>query len=128
MAQTNLRITQKLADKLGVSVRTATRKIALDSSVRIVERSPVDKGRFRASWRFNEGSIDNSTAPPGLNAAPRIQIPELTGKQPFFISNSLPYAVPLEEGHSQQAPLGIVGITVAEVEAEIQSYLVGKIQ
>jgi hypothetical protein len=33
-----------------------------------------------------------------------------------YITNSLPYAIPLEFGHSQQAPGGMVRITVARFQ------------
>ena len=109
-------------------MKTVIRKVAIDASVKILERSPVDTGRFRASWRFNEGSVDDTVAPPGPNSVPSVSIPQLSGEEPFYISNSLPYAIALEEGHSQQAPLGIVGITVAELEADLKSLFGGKIE
>ena len=35
-------------------------------------------------------------------------------KQPIYISNALPYALPLEYGHSQQAPNGMIRVTVED--------------
>src|SRR5688572_24832833 len=34
----------------------------------------------------------------------------------IIISNNLPYIVKLEHGHSQQAPAGVVAVSIAEVE------------
>lgn len=127
MATSNFRITQRLADKLGVTVKRAAQKFTVDAATRILERSPVDKGRYRASWRFNEGSVDESVAAPGDASIPQINL-TISGTQIVYISNNLPYALPLEEGHSRQAPLGVVGITLAEMEAEAESYLGGKIK
>ena len=37
--------------------------------------------------------------------------------------NNLPYIEALENGHSQQAPLGMAAVTLAEVAAEIDAIL-----
>lgn len=39
----------------------------------------------------------------------------LTGKSVIYVSNSLPYIVPLEFGHSKQAPAGMVRTAIADV-------------
>jgi len=35
-------------------------------------------------------------------------------EESIFIVNNLVYIIPLEHGHSQQAPAGMVGVTIAE--------------
>lgn len=76
-------------------------------------------GRFRGNWQF---SIDS----PAIAELDRIdpsgnetladlmaQVQALTIGQTAYIVNNLPYAVPLEYGHSTQAPGGMVRVTLA---------------
>lgn len=80
-------------------------------------------GRFRGNWQF---SIDSpATAeldridPSGSEtiAALLNQVQALTIGQTAYIVNNLPYAVPLEYGHSTQAPSGMVRVTLANFQA-----------
>lgn len=79
-------------------------------------------GRFRGNWMFSIGSPDNSTTdevdPTERNASARITNGALEFKagETAYITNSLPYAIPLEYGHSTQAPGGMVRITVARFQ------------
>lgn len=107
---------EKAAEVLGVeSVREAAVTLALTLDKKIVEKTPVDTGRARANWFVAEGAprltTTESTAPSSR--------PALTGRSVIFITNSLPYIVPLEYGHSGQAPNGMVRISIAEVLASL---------
>jgi hypothetical protein len=79
-------------------------------------------GRFRGNWMFSIGSPDNTTTeevdPSGRKSTARIVdgAIEFKAGDTAFITNSLPYAIPLEFGHSQQAPGGMVRITVARFQ------------
>lgn len=79
-------------------------------------------GRFRGNWRFSIGSPDNTTTdevdPSGRKSTARIVdgAIEFKAGDTAYITNSLPYAIPLEFGHSQQAPGGMVRITVARFQ------------
>ncbi|MNJ81742.1 hypothetical protein D3C77_807050 [compost metagenome] len=44
------------------------------------------------------------------------QVQALTIGQTAFIVNNLPYAIPLEYGHSSQAPAGMVRVTLANFQ------------
>jgi hypothetical protein len=46
----------------------------------------------------------------------RLQVEQLTIGQTAYIVNNLPYAAPLEYGHSKQAPGGMVRITLARFQ------------
>jgi hypothetical protein len=50
-------------------------------------------------------------------------VAEIDGTTAIFITSNLPYMEALENGHSGQAPNGMVRITVAEIAAEIDSML-----
>jgi hypothetical protein len=79
-------------------------------------------GRFRGNWMFSIGSPDNTTTeevdPSGRKSTARIVdgAIEFKAGDTAYITNSLPYAIPLEFGHSHQAPGGIVRITVARFQ------------
>lgn len=98
-----------------------TKKVALDAFTRIVHRTPVDTGRARANWQISPGSPslrDDAAANPDASSAVTNQVGELARAKPFetiWISNNLPYIEALEDGWSQQAPSGMVAITVREI-------------
>lgn len=124
------------------------RKVTLDMSRALINRSPVDTGRFRGNWMLGIGGVDASTveiagegsstaSKSGLNlqdtdSASEERIVAKLGEIKFggiiYITNSLPYAIPLEYGHSGQAPAGMVRLTVREysqfIEAAVRKYKV----
>jgi hypothetical protein len=78
-------------------------------------------GRFRANWMVGFDGEDKTTteeiSPDGQLSLDRLQtIPSDVIGHAIFITNSLPYAQPLEDGHSTQAPNGMVALTVMEFE------------
>ncbi|MFK3971180.1 hypothetical protein ACI2KS_10685 [Pseudomonas sp. NPDC087358] len=79
-------------------------------------------GRFRGNWMFSIGSPDTSTTeevdPSGSKSTARIVggAIEFKAGDTAFITNSLPYAIPLEFGHSQQSPSGMVRVTIARFQ------------
>jgi len=113
------------AEKAAANVSQVVRKVSLSAMTDVVLRSPVDTGRFRANWNTSIGGMDASTASPpdksGQAAIARgtAHLATADGLQDIFITNSLPYAIPLEYGHSKQAPAGMVRITVTQRQAFI---------
>ena len=102
-------------------------------AVRVVQRSPVDTGRFRGNWQIGDGGPDTRVDSPfdkqPLGSAPSLGSfarwqDQLEGVLPgtiIYITNSLPYARRLEyEAYSKQAPAGMVRTTVAEFNAIVQ--------
>lgn len=79
-------------------------------------------GRFRGNWMFSIGAPDGTTTeevdPSGAKSTARIVAGALEFKagDTCYITNSLGYAIPLEFGHSTQAPGGMVRITVARFQ------------
>ena len=92
----------------------------------VVDKSPVDTGRFRGNWNPSIGSPDFSTSeitdPSGGATKSRINAVvssyTLNG-QSVFLTNSLPYAERLENGWSKQAPNGMVRLSVMEVQNSV---------
>lgn len=89
----------------------------------VVERSPVRTGSFRASWRVSKNVIDESVTNGG---APEAPLPppsfphlELRVGDQVYISNNQPYALKLEYGWSQQAPMGILRAAMASLQGKL---------
>lgn len=109
-------------DEVEGTVLAVTQKVAMYALSGVVLKSPVDTGRFRANWTTELGSwtaqVTDATDKGGsqaINAGQRV----IGGASPYqviYLSNSLPYANRLENGWSNQAPGGMVAITVAEIE------------
>lgn len=95
----------------------------------IVEKSPVDTGRFRANWQIGVGAAPtgtlDATDKDGGSTVSKIEGVAATVKadDTTYLANNLPYAVRLEDGHSQQAPSGMVGVTVVEFNDYVKSAL-----
>lgn len=96
------------------------RKIALELLKKVTMKSPVDTGRFRANWMVGIGGADETTTDSTVNDAVMrgsIILSAYRDLKQIHLSNNLSYAAALEHGHSQQAPLGVAEISVAEIEA-----------
>ena len=112
--------------KVKLAPGTVQKRIAFDLFGRIIKKTPVDTGRARASWTIAGGQADRAVAPVGQTAYPIPQVPlglPLTPGEPIWISNNLPYIVRLEEGHSKQAPAGMVAVSIAEVEVGMRQLI-----
>lgn len=117
------------------------RKVVLDVGTRIVMRSPVGDGaywasppppgyiggRFRANWQYGEATAPKGDLPDidrtGGKSIARIALgvkPNAAGKI-HYLTNNLPYAMRLEMGWSKnQAPSGMVGVTVVEFQSIVR--------
>jgi hypothetical protein len=109
-------------------VEQLLRATVLEADRRLKERSPVDTGRFRFSWQIGENSDSGTPAPPGQyrgNAAPPLAINYQAGQERlgnvYSIHNNLPYAEPLAQGHSPQAPAGWVDLVGREMQSFVAS-------
>lgn len=88
----------------------------------IVQKSPVDTGRFRANWqvsknvpRTTELNLTKENQGATIARGQRtIETFDLKNDSMIIIQNNLPYANRLENGWSKQAPNGMVGLTVNE--------------
>ena len=125
---------EKAKENAGLVIKKATFELFRS----VIEKSPVDTGRFRANWNVAVGSPDLSTnketddSPRGEPSVQNMQKVVLNSKfidQSIFLTNSLPYANVLEEGRidgvsgSVQAPQGMVRISIAEFNANFGRYV-----
>jgi len=110
----------KFIDSVDMSVRRWTMEVSTDMYRSLVNKSPVDTGRFRASWNMTSGTpvfldIDTGGVSGAPLPAPRVPKVLGVGKYPtIHITNGRRYGAALENGHSSQAPLGMVAVTLAE--------------
>ena len=116
----------RLLTKVGDNAETVVRRFALQIGQQLISRSPVDTGRFRGNWQCGIDRIDGNTfSPPdtlGEGAAQRLKTTLGSWKpgQTINITNSLPYARRLEYGWSQQAPQGMVRLTVQDFKNHVR--------
>jgi len=107
-------------------ILAATQKLALEGLRRLVNKTPVDTGRAKGNWQTTIGSVatgTNDTTDPGGQKTISQGADTITGApifRPIAITNNLPYIVALEHGHSQQAPHGMLAITVSELESQFR--------
>lgn len=103
------------------------KKIAFDGLRGVVLKSPVDTGRFRGNWQVSINTVDLTVDPkkfdkagPGTLAAGQNKMNAVKWEDTIYISNNVPYAGPLEYGHSKQAPRGMLRLTFLELKASLQ--------
>lgn len=118
----------RFVEKAKAAPEQVVRKVGLDLASRVVLRSPVDTGRFRANWNVAFGRVDTLTTPSADKTGGktlervRVQLNGWTAGQDIYLTNSLPYAIPLEYGWSKkQAPQGMVRITVTEFQTFVNA-------
>ena len=110
--------TKYFQEKTIEKLTRATRKIILDALSEVIHMSPVDTGRFRGNWQTAIGSVPSGTIE-ATDPSGNIVIAKVAGvvaaMEPgdvVYMANNLPYAQRLEDGWSQQAPAGMVRLTV----------------
>ncbi len=107
----------KACEKAKGHTEIMVRKVMLDLFSRVIIKSPVDTGRFRANWNVGYGSPDTATTESTESALGKVTkeivSAELGGK--IDLSTSLPYSVRLENGWSGQAPAGMVRLSLVEI-------------
>ena len=130
---------KQFVEKCGRNADTVVRKTVLDIGKSLVEKTPVGDaeywkskppkgyvgGRARGNWSHSVGApktevfdvIDKSGSI--SNGRIAASVPQSAAGLVHFIGNSVPYIEALEEGHSRQAPNGIVGLTKVEFQGII---------
>jgi len=94
-----------------------------------MQRTDYVGGRFRANWILGVGAPDTTTTEDtDKSGGPTIEriaaaMADQKAGGVYFVTNSLPYTMPLEyEGHSTQAPLGMVRITFTGLAQAVEAY------
>lgn len=98
-----------------------TKRVTGNMLRQVVTRSPVDTGAFRSNHRVGVGHVNdktdkNETDQNGALTQGLATIAQGGGiGKVVYISNSLPYSLKLENGHSKQAPLGVYALSFKSV-------------
>lgn len=99
----------------------------LTADQRLKLASPVDTGRFRASWAIGENAAPSKGQPEGQypNNVPPTAVNYSLGNEQignvYSIHNNLIYAEPLARGHSKQAPDGWVDSIAKDVQTYVNA-------
>lgn len=104
---------------------TIFHKITIDLDSAVVLGTPVDTGRARGNWFVSVGTPSSFVAYDSEDKGGELALSRLrdtVAKTPLgsiiWFSNNLPYIVPLENGHSKQAPGGMVDVNVSRFQAK----------
>ena len=135
----------KFAAKCNGNADLVVRKVVLDIGRSLVEKTPVGNpdlwqnpdnkpegyvgGHARANWSHSIGALVNQEFKE-IDATGGASIDRIISSVPIkaagkvhYIQNSVPYIQALEDGHSTQAPAGMVAITQTEFQDYIQKAL-----
>lgn len=100
----------------------AVRAVALQLFSAIIVDTPVDTGRLRGNWQCTIGSAANGelnakdkTGGATVSAMEKV-VNTAKGEKGFdlFLTNNLPYAESIENGHSKQRPYGMVKVNITK--------------
>ena len=113
-----------IGDYCNQQMEKLLRAAVLETDSLLKQASPVDTGRFRASWQVGENAAPGGIAPEGkyIAAAPlsRIGYQQERIGNVYSVHNNLPYAEPLANGSSKQAPGGWVQGAAKDVQGRVR--------
>lgn len=114
---------QKRAEEVPKRMEQIHRAVALEALRGVVLMSPVDTGRFRGNWQQTTdtpatGTLEREDKSGGTTIADGAQVVQsIPAYSQSWLVNNLDYAISLEKGHSQQAPLGMLAVTATRLRA-----------
>jgi len=112
-----------IGDYCNQQMEKLLRAAVLETDSLLKQASPVDTGRFRASWQVGENAAPGGIAPPGdySGNAPlqRIGYQQEKVGNIYSVHNNLPYAEPLANGSSKQANAGWVQGIAKDVQGRV---------
>ena len=116
----------RIINKAKGRIDTVVQKVTYDLFKAVILKSPVDTGRFRANWAASVNSygsvildVEDKDGSETVNKMAGVVLNTPAGNVVYMVNN-LPYAIPLEYGHSKiQAPHGMVRLSIEE----FQNYL-----
>ena len=114
------------AEQAKEAIDDVFREVVIEIGTSVIRLSPVDTGRFKGNWQFTVGapssqSLDTFDKSGHETIAALVaEVSKLEAGQVAYIVNNLVYGVPLEYGHSDQAPAGMVQITLARFQQIVE--------
>jgi hypothetical protein len=124
-------------DKTKAKADEIVGRVTVTIAQRLDERSPVGDatywkhkpppgyvgGRFRGNWQLGVDAIPEGETgridPSGAETISAIvgSVPQQAAGHIYYLANNVPYAQPIEDGHSRQAPNGLVALTALEFQS-----------
>ena len=112
MTGSMLQIVARANGHVDNKIRAATSEVFSN----IIQMTPVDTGRARGNWQCTIGSPFMGEDDSGSVMKANSVIPRRAGSV-VYLTNNVPYIGKLEyDGHSRQAPAGMVRVSVALFE------------
>ena len=115
---------KKFAEKHGKAADEMVAGVEIALGNAVIMDTPVDEGRLIANWFPSEGVPSQQSTQEadktGALSTSRINgyANSQTGGRKTYLTNNLPYAVPIEFGHSKiKAPQGMVRKNVGRFQA-----------
>lgn len=102
------RALDRVVDQFEVEADTVVRKAIIDTTEKIKKDTPRDTGRAAAGWIATSDQPSDHAPPPGAYKLTPPKDPGEAATWMWWIVNNLEYIQPLEDGHSDQAPTGMV--------------------
>jgi hypothetical protein len=130
-------------DKTKAKADELVGRVTVEIARRLDERSPVGDptlwkhkappgyvgGRFRGNWQLGVDAVPTGETgridPSGSETISAIvgAVPQQAAGHVFYLTNNSPYAQELEDGHSTQAPNGLVALTAMEFQSIVANDL-----
>jgi hypothetical protein len=114
-----------IGDYCNQQMEKLLRAAVLETDSLVKQGSPVDTGRFRASWQVGENAAPGAGMPAGsysgTSSINRIGYQQEKVGNIYSVHNNLPYAEPLADGSSKQAQPGWVQGIAKDVQTRVQT-------
>jgi len=113
-----------IGDYASQQMEKLLRVAVLETDSRLKQASPVDTGRFRVSWQVGENAAPGGEKPAGTYTGTpqidRIGYSQENLGNIYSVHNNLPYAEPLANGSSKQAPKGWVQGVAKDIQGFVR--------
>jgi hypothetical protein len=129
-----------IGDYCNQQMEKLLRAAVLETDSLAKQASPVDTGRFRASWQVGENAAPGGIVPEGQFDVKKIRKTSKKGRTAqevlpiqrigyqqekmgniYSVHNNLPYAEPLADGSSKQAEPGWIQGIAKDVQTRVQT-------
>ena len=111
----------RFVDKVELDLGKFRRRILLDLKGKVETKTPVDQGTARASWAVSDSTPSSYVPSDGGGSKGPVEGSFSNPYDISFLVSNLPYTERLEFGYSKQAPQGMVRVSLAEIETELEA-------
>jgi hypothetical protein len=119
------RALDRAVDQFEDEAGSVTRKTLIDVTEKIKKDTPRDTGRAAAGWILTSDQPSDYAPPEGKYSLTPPQDPGSASTWKWWIVNNLEYIEPLEDGHSDQAPTGMVANALNSFDRLLSNQLDG---